>query len=96
MLIDTANSYTTAKKLGETLTPGFNIISKVITNDEIKYCENMCDRFYPVAKQEKVPDLPKIGNLGNLNNPKLEPVAWSCTDILRYETSMSSEPRNGY
>jgi len=45
MIVDTANTYTTAKKLGQTLTPGFNMISKVITNDELKFCEELCMRF---------------------------------------------------
>lgn len=53
-------------------------------------------RFYPIFVPEKVPDIPKIANLGTYDNPKTQPVAWSCTDILKYETTQSSEPKNGY
>jgi len=44
---------------------------------------------------EKIPQIPKIAHLGDYENPETQPVAWSCTDILKYETTQATDPRNG-
>ena len=43
MLIQQANKYTTAKVMGLTLTPGQNIIDKLIGDDERIICSLRCN-----------------------------------------------------
>jgi len=59
------------------------------------FCEELCNRFYPIFVPEKIPQIPKIAHLGDYENPETQPVAWSCTDILKYETTQATDPRNG-
>lgn len=95
MLIDMANRYTTAKGLGLTLTPGANIIKKVITEDEQYICSRICNHEFPVKAPVIKQNPPKIKYLGENENPKDKPVAWSCIDILRWDVDMADKVKSG-
>lgn len=95
MLISMANRYTTAKVLGLTLTPGANIINKLITDDERVICNLRCNMQYPIVLPAIKPNPPKIKNLGENENPADGPVAWSCTDIKYWNIDIADEMRSG-
>jgi len=60
MIIDMANKYTTANTLGLTLTPGQNIIDKLITGDEKAICKIRCNLQYPTPQPKQLPFPPQI------------------------------------
>lgn len=91
-----ANRYTTAKGLGLTLTPGANIIKKVITEDEQQICSRICNHEQPVKPPVIKANPPKIKYLGENENPNDKPVAWSCIDILTWDVDMADKPKSGY
>lgn len=96
MLIQQANKYTTASALGLTLTPGQNIIEKLIGDDERIICSLRCNMQYPVPQPHPLPSPPLIKDLGENENTENGPVAWSCTDIMMWNTEIQDELRSGY
>lgn len=71
-------------------TPGYNIINKLITDDEKEACKQICNTAYPYASPKMKSKPPKIRNLG-LSNVDSDAKAWSCADIKM----MAEEPKSG-
>lgn len=83
MMIDLSNKYTTAKGLGLALTPGANLIERIITGDELHTCTMMCNKEYKVKPPQIKSNPPLIKYLGIEENISKNPIAWSCIDILK-------------
>jgi len=90
MLAEMSNLYSTTKKMGLQNTPGYNIINKLITDDEKEVCKQICNTAYPYATPGMKPKPPKIHNLGLSNTPN-DPKAFSCNDIK----AMAQDPKSG-
>lgn len=80
--------------MGLTLTPGENIINKIITDDERIICSLRCNMQYPVPAPKPLPKPPLIRELGENENDAMAPVAWSCSDILMWNKDINADPAN--
>jgi len=81
--------------LGLTLTPGENIISKLITEDEKVMCSTRCNLQYTVNTPLMRPLPPLIKDLGENENAANAPVSWGCVDVLKWNVDIKDNMRSG-